>query len=103
MKISTTPGGKKDSESDSFFDQNSENRDEVDEAAFRMTQEEKLSKTKDNLKMTQSGSIIGGVSGDSLNNTGSMRGTMKDTMKDTITSKNTIGTSLDSKKKVKVE
>lgn len=106
LKVSTTPQNKKDSESDSFFDQNSEQRDEVDENAFNMTKKSaKLDKTQDKLKMTQSGSIIGGVSDNSLNNTGSMQNTMKDTMKETITSskKNTKGSSLTEKKKVKME
>lgn len=46
LKVSTTPQNKKDSESDSFFDQNSEQRDEVDENAFNMTKKSaKMDKT----------------------------------------------------------
>ena len=47
--------------------------------------------------MTQSGSIIGGVSGDSLNNTGSMMETV------TSSKRQTLGSSLNDKKKVKIQ
>ena len=99
MKVSTSPNNKKDSESDSFFeDANSEHRDEVDESAFQLTHAKstKFVKTQDKLKMTQSGSIIGGVSGDSLNNTGSMMETV------TSSKRQTLGSSLNEKKKVKI-